>query len=113
MNAHLARRVREAIVGAGLSQAAAAKRCGVTPQAIGKWVTTGELSVANLMRLADATGQAIGFFFPQSSECRALSGHAMELAHAFDRVKPSQRVAVHGCITTLLNAMRAEGASDD
>jgi transcriptional regulator with XRE-family HTH domain len=54
----LSERITEAIETSGVTVAAIAKRCGVTPQAVYQWMNgeTKQISGENLVELADITG---------------------------------------------------------
>lgn len=60
----LSHRIREAIDGSGKSRAEIAEQCGVTPQAVNGWLTTGRISKLKIARLASVTGLPLEFFMP-------------------------------------------------
>jgi len=62
----LKERIRHALSRSGLSQTAAARLIGVTPQSVYKWIKTGKIDKANLQRLADITGFSLDWFLGNS-----------------------------------------------
>lgn len=59
---NLNEKIRYALKRASLTQTAAARHIGVTPQSVYKWIKTGQIDKANLQKLADITGFRIDWF---------------------------------------------------
>lgn len=58
----LGARIKHAITTAQLSQAEAARRLNTTPQAVNGWISTGKISLGNLVALSRLTGRSLAWF---------------------------------------------------
>lgn len=58
----LANRLRAALEDSGLTQAELARACGVTDQAVYKWLTTGTISKHHLPTISVITGKGLEYF---------------------------------------------------
>ena len=63
-------RVRGAILSSGLKQNEIARRAGVTPQAVARWIKTGEISRTHLAVLARETGHSYEWIDRGAKACQ-------------------------------------------
>lgn len=70
----VAAKIKTALRESSLTYEAAGERVGVSKPAVGKWTRSGKIELANLYRLAQATGKPIGWFFPGYDESAPPDG---------------------------------------
>lgn len=61
-SAEVARRLKKALKNKGKTQAAIASLCGVTPQALTGWLTTGAIHKRHLIAIAEFLNEPIHYF---------------------------------------------------
>jgi transcriptional regulator with XRE-family HTH domain len=76
-NQALALLIARAIEGSGLKGKRIAELCGVKPQAVSNWKTTGRIDKQNLEKLARLTGQPLEYFSTLRPEERPVRSGTM------------------------------------
>jgi len=76
----MAQRITEAFDEAGLTSVAVAEFCGVTPQAVNGWKTTGRIGKDQLPKLVALTGRPLQFWLGADAEVapKSAASEAME-----------------------------------
>lgn len=78
----LANRLRAALEDSGLTQAELARACGVTDQAVYKWLTTGTISKHHLPTISVITGKGLEYFLIGLKMSRRVAAIATFIALA-------------------------------